>query len=188
MGVVVFWAQEHSYCLLCFVASVLCCSLLVLLFVLLCYWSLQISFGICFVCCCPLVGNGRMQALILLWCHPNLFFLCLDFAAVLTDFVYWGEKAVRLLIGGCCFLLRWRLSLLQIWCRSPSRFFLENHRGFVFFRGTASEHSILFVLVTGSGHFCVEAIEQVHTYVLPFWLHSPFFPLQQACDLFHFPL
>ncbi len=95
---------------------------------------------------------------------------------------------MRLLIGGCYFLLRCRLSLLQIWCRSPSRFFLENHRGFVFFRGTASEHSILFVLVTGSVHFCVEAIEQVHTYVLPFWLHSRLFPLHQACDLFHFPL
>jgi hypothetical protein len=48
---------------------------------------------------------------------------------------------VRLLIGGCCFLLRCRLSLFQIWCRSPSLFFLENHRGFVVFRGTASEHS-----------------------------------------------
>jgi len=159
-------------------------SVLVLLFVLLCYWSLQIIFGICFcllLCPCWKRTDAGSNFVVM---SSKFVFSLFGFCSG-TD---WFCLVRRLLIRGCCFLLRWRLSLLQICCRSPSGFFLENHRGFVFFRGTASEHSILFVLVTGSVHFCVEVIEQVHTYVLPFWLHSPFFPLHQACDLFHFPL
>jgi hypothetical protein len=55
-------------------------------------------------------------------------------------------------------------------------FFRGESSRFSFLLLTASEHSILFVLVTRSVHFCVEATEQVHTYVFPFLASFSFLP------------
>jgi hypothetical protein len=93
---------------------------------------------------------------------------------------YWLGDVVFFFVAGCrCFRFGAGVLLFSFW---------KTIAVLLSFVELLLSTAILFVLVTGSVHFCVEAIEQVHTYVLPFWLHSRLFPLHQACDLFHFPL